>query len=116
MALKRIKKELSDIEKANEKYFEVFLADGNLFEWTIKVDGPPNTPYEGGIFLLEVILPRDYPFKTPQFRFKTPVYHTQIHQLHRFCCFNCQDDWSPALTIQKLMIRLTDLLTDPGST
>lgn len=40
----------------------------------VVVAGPEGTPFEGGIFRLELFLPEGYPSRPPQMRFLTPIY------------------------------------------
>ena len=40
-------------------------------EWTAIIDGPTNSPYEGGKFELRISIPEGYPFKGPRVKCKT---------------------------------------------
>ena len=81
------------------------------------VVGPEGTPYEGGLFYIEVTIPEDYPFKPPNLKFKTKAYHPNINLCGNVSCciaFRC-GNWSPALTIKSLLIQMRNLLSDPNS-
>lgn len=53
----------------------------NPYEWKVVYVGPKNTPYEGGIFTVKVIIPKEYPDKKPQFYFITRIFHLNIYWL-----------------------------------
>ena len=50
----------------------------NLFNWIVIMQGPDNTAYEGGIFKLQFKFPDNYPFKAPEVKFLTTIYHPNI--------------------------------------
>jgi len=41
--------------------------------------GPPYTPYEGGVFVLDIKIARDYPFKPPDIKFETRIWHPNVN-------------------------------------
>ena len=49
------------------------------------MEGPGQSPYEGGIFKLELFLPDEYPMVPPKIRFLTKIYHPNIDRLGRIC-------------------------------
>ena len=91
----------------------------NLFEWKITLIGPKNTPYENGIFLVDLTFPPDYPFKPPKWKFITKIYHCNINDRGGICLAKnddyLKDAWSPALTISKLIPLLIDTLIEPNT-
>ena len=56
--------------------------------------GPAKTPYENGVFNLEIQFPPDYPFKPPKIRFTTKVYHCNINSSGGICLDILKDNWS----------------------
>lgn len=59
--------------------------DDNLRYFDVSIHGPSQSPYEGGIFRLELFLPEDYPMTPPKIRFLTKIYHPNIDRLGRIC-------------------------------
>ncbi len=114
MAKTRINKELRIIqEEANENISAGPNGD-NLFEWDAMIIGPTKTPYEGGMFRLKIYFPADYPFKSPKVLFTTKIYHPNINSGGIICLDILKTQWSPALTISKVLLSICSLLNDPN--
>jgi len=113
-ALKRIMKELKDLGMDPPANCSAGPVGDDMFNWQGTVMGPAGTPYEGGVFFLSVTFPTDYPFKPPKVRFTTPVYHPNINSNGAICLDILKDQWCPALTISKLLLSISSLLTDPN--
>lgn len=59
--------------------------EDNLRYFDVVMEGPSTSPFEGGIFKLELFLPEDYPMAAPKVRFLTKIYHPNIDKLGRIC-------------------------------
>ncbi|CAE6448628.1 unnamed protein product [Rhizoctonia solani] len=114
MTLKRIQKEMKDLQKEDMGGITLAPSDHSLFEWTGTLPGPEGSVYEGGEFHVEITLPPDYPFHSPRLRFKTKIYHMNINDQGGICLDILKNAWSPALSLYKVMLSLSSLLTDPN--
>uniref|UniRef100_A0A803KEF2 Ubiquitin-conjugating enzyme E2 E1 n=1 Tax=Xenopus tropicalis TaxID=8364 RepID=A0A803KEF2_XENTR len=88
----------------------------NIYEWRSTILGPPGSVYEGGVFFLDITFTPEYPFKPPKVTFRTRIYHCNINSQGVICLDILKDNWSPALTISKVLLSICSLLTDcnPG--
>ncbi|XP_036360200.1 ubiquitin-conjugating enzyme E2 N isoform X1 [Octopus sinensis] len=89
-------------DQSNARYFHVVVA------------GPSESPYEGGVFNLELFLPEEYPMSAPKVRFLTKIYHPNIDKLGRICLDILKDKWSPALQIRTVLLSIQALLSAPN--
>ncbi|RAL06372.1 putative glutaryl-CoA dehydrogenase [Aspergillus ibericus CBS 121593] len=86
----------------------------DLFHWQATIMGPGDSPYSGGVFFLNIHFPTDYPFKPPKVNFTTRIYHPNINSNGSICLDILRDQWSPALTISKVLLSICSMLTDPN--
>lgn len=113
MALKRIQKELLEFSRDPPANCSAGpISEDDLFKWTATIMGPADSPFEGGIFSLNITFPADYPFKPPKCLFQTKVYHPNVNSSGGICLDILKDQWSPALTISKVLLSICSLLTD----
>lgn len=110
---KRIYKELEDVDadKASGVTLEV-LEGLNHLRGTFT--GPPDSPYAGGLFVVDIQVPDEYPFKPPKMRFETRVYHPNVSsQTGAICLDVLKDAWTPILTLKSSLLSLQSLLQSP---
>lgn len=86
--------------------------DDNLYLWHGTIVGPMGSPYENGLFHLRIVIPPDYPFMAPKITFITKIYHPNVSPSGAICLDILKDRWSPALTIHKVLLSISSLLTD----
>ncbi len=102
MALKRIQRELKEIEREPIQNCSAGPDGSDLFHWTGSILGPVDSPYEGGVFSLDIGLPSDYPFKPPKVSFTTRIYHCNVNSNGAICLDILKEEWAPALTVAKV--------------
>lgn len=86
----------------------------DITRWSATIMGPQGSVYEGGVFHLNIFFSTEYPFRPPKIRFKNKIYHMNINANGGICLDILKDQWSPALTISKVLLSICSLLTDPN--
>lgn len=114
MANMRLTKELEELVKNPPTNCSAGTVNDDLFHWRASITGPEDTPYFGGIFSLDIHFPTDYPFKAPKMNFITKIYHPNINAAGSICVDILRENWSPALTISKVLLSVSSLMNDPN--
>ena len=98
------------------------MAD-DLTELAGTVAGPPDTPYAGGKFKLEIKIPDTYPFNPPkvifyvvvkwfhfpsfQVRFITKIWHPNVSSVTGAICLDIlKDQWAAAMTLRTVLLSV----------
>ncbi|KAH8317201.1 hypothetical protein KR074_002019, partial [Drosophila pseudoananassae] len=110
----RLHRELSDFMREPPDGCKVEMVDDDILHWRATIVGPTDTPYEGGHFILDLSFPSDYPFHPPQVFFLTKIYHCNITSSGYICLDILGMQWSPALTVAKVLLSIVSLLSDPN--
>jgi len=110
----RLKKEYDEIKQHPPCNCSASPHDNNIYQWSAMIYGPSETPYEGGIFKLNIIYPQTYPFKPPKINFITKVYHPNMDTSGNICLDILKDKWSPALTVSKILLSICSLMNEPN--
>jgi ubiquitin-conjugating enzyme E2 D/E len=110
--IQRLNKELLDINNNPPTNCSAGVIDDDIFHWQATIIGPEGTPYHNGVFELRIDFPQDYPFKPPNVVFTTKIFHCNINSNGNICLDILKEQWSPALTISKVLLSICSLLND----
>ncbi|TIC30527.1 putative ubiquitin-conjugating enzyme E2 [Wallemia mellicola] len=126
---KRILKEAERLQVDAPEGIQAIPSEEDIRYFDVSIQGPDGSPFEKGIFKLELWLPSSYPMEPPKVRFLTKIYHPNIDKLGRICLdilkggyslyitsdqLTHSDKWSPALQIRTVLLSIQALLSSPN--
>lgn len=114
---RRIGKELTDIraDRDNSGVRAWPISDSNITHLKGTFVAPPDTPYAGALYQVDIQLPEQYPFKSPIMKFDTKIWHPNISSVTGAICLDTLGSgWTPVQTIKSLLISLRMLLEAPN--
>ena len=97
------------------------IEENNLYRWKANFLGPKQTPYEKGLFYLEIIVPKLYPEQAPKIIFKTPIYHPNVNMRKSSINFplgqvahKAINYWKPSYSIKEVLTKLYSIFFYPN--
>ncbi|TPX42234.1 hypothetical protein SeMB42_g02767 [Synchytrium endobioticum] len=88
----------------------------NYFHWNAVIHGLLDTPWERGIFKLELLFPENWNEEPPTVYFVTVPFHPNINLQTGRPCVDFLDDvskWSPRISIVQILVHLQAMLNNP---
>lgn len=126
-AAKILQKQFREIQSDPGSGFSAGLVDSNIFRWRVTLFGPPNTPFEGGVFPAILDFPEDYPNSPPKMKFVCPMYHPNIRETGEVCISilhppgedefgyeKSEERWLPIHTVESILMSVISMLSDPN--
>jgi ubiquitin-conjugating enzyme (huntingtin interacting protein 2) len=100
------------MDDERRKIFDVKVVDiEDIRHLKAKMIGPQKTAYQGGIFIVDVVVPLEYPIKPPIIKFDTKIWHPNINSKNGTVHLDMlTHEWSPTLTIKTALKTLHSLL------
>ena len=103
--------EIQELSRNPSSDYTAQPLDDNLFEWHFTVRGPPDTPFEHGVYHGRIILPSEYPFRPPDIMLLTP---NGRFETNKKICLSISshhpESWMPAWGIRTVLIGLIGFL------
>ena len=115
----RLMREVALLKKSPPPGVQCWVADeAKMHMLLADVAGPPDSPYERGVFRVELDCSGRYPFEPPKARFVTPIYHPNIDTAGRICLdllkMPPKGSWKPSINISTLLTSLQLLMSEPN--
>ncbi len=109
---KRLSQELNSLQSDVQPGWAVETYYPNYFKkWRLYLSGLCETPYENAEFQLSLIFPLEYPFKAPDFRFDTKIFHPNVDDVGMLCIYHA--DYTPTSTVRSLLQDVMSLIRNP---
>jgi ubiquitin-conjugating enzyme E2 D/E len=107
-------KEIREVASAIVPWVDGWPIGGDLHDFISAIEGPLGTPYEGSVFYLRITLASRHPFRPPDCRFLTKIYHPNVNPSGQICSDLFNSGWSPAFTLTSILVAISGLLTSPN--
>ena len=114
---KRLYKEYSRLIKHGydtEAIESIMINPNNVRDLRLLIKGARDSPFEGGIFVIQLFMRKEYPMKPPRVLFRTKIYHPNVDKYGRQNLDITRDKWAPSLTIDRVAIALYLYIQDPN--
>lgn len=106
-----------DVMKLMMSNYEVMMSESNNpSDFYVKFRGPSDSPYDGGIWKIHVILPVNYPYKSPSIGFCNKIFHPNVDEASGSVCLDViNQTWSPMFDLVNIFsVFLPQLLLYPN--
>ncbi|CED82883.1 ubiquitin-conjugating enzyme [Phaffia rhodozyma] len=103
------------------------ITESNMFEWEALIQGPEDTPYEGGLFVARLSFPPDYPLNPFKMKFDPPILHPNVYENGEVCISilhspgedphgyeSSSERWSPIQSVEKVLLSVISMLAEPN--
>ncbi len=114
----RMKKELQRLQSEPPYGVSCWSKDGRLDHLEAQLLGAKDSPFEVGVFRLDIRIPPRYPFEPPQVQFVTKIYHPNVDSAGRICLDVLksppQGSWRPAHNISTVLTSIQVLIAEPN--
>lgn len=109
--MKRLNKEFHESLSNPVDGVDMFPEE-SMMEWTAIIQG--EDIYKGLDYKLNIKIPVNYPFQPPMVKFINFCYHPNVNAEGLICLDILNEKWSPAYSLQSMLLSIQSLLSDPN--
>jgi len=126
-ALKLLQNQYKQLKDDPVEGFLCVPYEDNFFHWSVYIEGPRDTIFEGGIFELEMDFPKDYPMMPPSLNFVSEFWHPNVYPDGKVCISILHppgedemsnelpgERWMPSQTVTTIILSVISMLGDPN--
>uniref|UniRef100_A0A914BWX4 E2 ubiquitin-conjugating enzyme n=1 Tax=Acrobeloides nanus TaxID=290746 RepID=A0A914BWX4_9BILA len=114
LRMQRECKEVITSEDLRNMGILIEILDENFTKIGGQISGPPGTSYEGGTFKLDIDIPKEYPFKPPEVKFSTKIWHPNVSSKTGVICLDIlKEQWAASMTLRTVLLSVQSLLCSP---
>ncbi|KAH0575141.1 Ubiquitin-conjugating enzyme E2 [Spironucleus salmonicida] len=126
-AQRHLLREYQQLQRDPIPGISVGLLNDSLFSWKILIQGPPDSPFESGLFRAILTFPDDYPDKPPKLKFTSSVFHPNVFTDGAVCISilhapgddpNAYEDrserWLPVHSASSVIVSVQSMLAEPN--
>ena len=92
--IKVLWRQQQELLKKSPEYVKPIINNEDPLDIQIDLEGPKDTPYEGGIFRVKLIIPNNFPSVAPKGIFMTKIFHPNISEKGEICVNTLKNDWN----------------------
>jgi len=113
----RLRADYMRIKRDPVPYVTAEPLPSNILEWHYVVQGPEQSPYEGGYYHGKLVFPMEYPFRPPSIYMTTPSgrFKTNTRLCLSISDFH-PDTWNPAWSVATILTGLLSFMLEKSPT
>ncbi|KAK0652494.1 hypothetical protein B0T16DRAFT_387747 [Cercophora newfieldiana] len=109
----RIMTEMQRIVADPHPHVDVYVSERDMCFWKVIMQGPPDSVYTSGTFVLYLHMEDAFPGIAPKARFVTPIYHPNVNRHGRICHSILDRNWTSDTSINMVISTIYGLLMQP---
>ena len=96
--------------KSPNPYCKLFPYNNDILKWLVFIQGPPHTPFDDSVLIMEMVFEENFPIFPPKLRFLTLLY---VSYSGNVCLPILSEDWNVGVSLKQVFDSLLMMLDNP---